>query len=221
MRPLVSVVTPTWQRPELLAETIRHLREQDYPNIEHVVIGDGLDDEARHRWALEQGQFCGHGARGYMDGRRILPSVFTSLGRNWSGLMPSSFGIAPLLVGYLMAGGNYIMNWSDDDRALSPFHITSLVDLLESSGADFVYPRVRIWRNGNPAGPETKTIGTDPPQHSQITHMLFRASCLHRFGMPRWGTHPVDWSLVEDWMKAGATWAMTTNVTFSHRLDQL
>jgi hypothetical protein len=145
---------------------------------------------------------------------------YVELGRNWSGLMPDSFGIAPLLVGYLMARGEYVMNWSDDDRALSQSHISRLVDLLEASGADFVYPRVRIWRNGNPDGPETKTIGTDPPEHSQITHMLFRASCLHRFGMPRWGTHPVDWSLVDDWMKAGATWAMLDDCTFSHRLDQ-
>jgi GT2 family glycosyltransferase len=200
------VVTPTWQRPELLAETIRHLREQDYPNIEHVIVSDGLDLNAE-QMALDAMD----------DGENVR---LCSLGRNWSGLMPESFGVAPLLVGYLMARGEYVMNWSDDDRALTKSHIDNLVDLLESSGADFVYPKVRIWRNGNPAGPETKTIGTDPPQHSQITHMLFRASCLHRFGMPRWGTHPVDWSLVDDWMQAGATWAMLDDCTFSHRLDQ-
>jgi cellulose synthase/poly-beta-1,6-N-acetylglucosamine synthase-like glycosyltransferase len=209
VRPLVSVVTPTWQRPELLAETIRHLREQDYPNIEHVVISDGED--GRLHWS-EVGP-----PRGV--GRPNILMRHVSLGRNWSGLMPSSFGIAPLLVGYLMARGEYVMNWSDDDRALTQSHISRLVDLLESSGADFAYPKVRIWRNGNPAGPETKTIGTDPPMHSQITHMLFRASCLHRFGMPRWSSHPVDWSLVSDWMNAGATWAMLDDCTFSHRLD--
>lgn len=196
----MSVVTPTWQRHELIYAMQEHLKQQDYPNIEHVIVSDGPDREL-YGWVGEETE-----------------GVY-ELGRNWSGLMPESFGIAPLLVGYLMARGDYIMNWSDDDRALTKSHITSLVDLLESSGADFVYPRVRIWRNGNPAGPETKTIGTDPPQHSQITHMLFRASCLHRFGMPRWGTHPVDWSLVEDWMKAGATWAMLDDCTFSHRLD--
>jgi cellulose synthase/poly-beta-1,6-N-acetylglucosamine synthase-like glycosyltransferase len=209
VRPLVSVVTPTWQRPELLAETIRHLREQDYPNFEHVIVSDGIDMRLEGRVRREYGDDS------------PVDLFFHHLGRNWSGLMPSSFGIAPLLVGYLAAHGDLIMNWSDDDRALTKDHISRLVDLLESSGADFVYPRVRIWRNGNPSGPETKTIGTDPPQHSQITHMLFRASCLHRFGMPRWGTHPVDWLLVEDWMRAGATWAMLDDCTFSHRLDQL
>ena len=207
-RPLVSVVTPTWQRPELLAETIGHVREQDYPNVEHWVISDGLDNR-QPPYVV-----------GLRDALPPVPMQYRYLGRNWSGLAPSSFGIAPLLVGYLMARGEYLMNWSDDDRALTTDHITGLVDLLESSGADFVYPKVRIWRVGDPDGPETAIIGSDPPRHGQITHMLFRASCLHRFGFPRWGSHPVDWSLVSDWMAAGATWAMLDDVTFDHRLDQ-
>jgi glycosyltransferase involved in cell wall biosynthesis len=211
MRPLVSVVTPTWQRHDLISGMMSELQDQDYPNLEHVVVSDGEDLWIEDHW---------HTFRDRRRLRRRIDQRYASLGRNWTGLMPESFGIAPLLVGYLMARGDYIMNWSDDDRALTKSHIAKLVNLLESSGADLVYPRVRIWRNGNPAGPETRTIGTDPPQHSQITHMLFRASSLHRFGMPRFGTHPVDWSLVDDWMKAGATWAMLDDCTFSHRLDQ-
>lgn len=204
MRPLVSVVTPTWQRPDLLAETIRHVREQDYGWIEHIIVSDGLDRELLIP---------------PRNGDPFVPT-YIELGRNWSGLMPASFGIAPLLVGYLAAAGDYVLPWCDDERALTQDHITRLVDLLESSGADFVYPRVRIWRNGDPDGPETAIIGTDPPENCQITHYLARASCFWRFGMPRWGSHPVDWSLIEDWMAAGATWAMLDAVTFSHRLDQ-
>jgi glycosyltransferase involved in cell wall biosynthesis len=210
-RPLVSVVTPTWNRPELLAETIRHVREQDYPSLlEHLVVSDGPD------MRVEQVLDCAR-----LRTEAGNPQLFSvQLGRNWSGLMPESFGVAPLLVGYLAAHGDYIMPWCDDERALTPDHITRLVDLLESSGSDFVYPKVRIWRVGNPDGPETKVIGTDPPAYCQITHYLFRAETLQRFGMPRWGTHPVDWSLVDDWMKADATWEMLDDVTFSHRLDQ-
>lgn len=219
MRKLVSVVTPTWQRPELLAETIRHVREQTYAPIEHLIISDG-PDASIHEAAAEQ-IIAAERWSGPETGHRFSYDAETyELGRNWSGLMPSSFGIAPLTVGYLMARGDYLMPWCDDERALTQSHISRLVGLLESSGADFVYPKVRIWRNGNPAGPETRTIGTDPPRHSQITHYLFRASTLERFGMPRWGTHPVDWSLVSDWMAAGATWAMLDDCTFSHRLDQ-
>ncbi len=207
-RPLVSVVTPTWNRPELLLDTVGHVREQDYEHLEHVVVSDGIDMilEGRIRHA-------------YADDSRI-DLFFHHLGRNWSGLMPESFGIAPLTVGYLMAHGEYVMVLCDDERMLVPDHITRLVDLLESSGADFVYPRVRIWRNGDPDGPETAVIGTDPPVYTQITHYLFRASCLWRFGMPAWGTHPVDWSLVAGWMRQGARWAMLDDVTFTHRLDQ-
>lgn len=207
-RPLVSVVTPTWQRPDLLAETIEHVREQDYPNVEHVVVSDGQDPG-----------FFGADIARYI-GPHHPPMRFVDLGRNWSGLAPESFGIAPLMVGYLMARGEYVMPWCDDERALIPDHLSALVNLLEETGADVVYPRVRIWRSGNPDGPETAIIGTDPPHYGQITHYLFRASNLHRFGFPRWGTHPVDWSLISDWMSAGARWAMLDQVTFSHRLDQ-
>lgn len=213
-RPLVSVVTPTWQRPELLAETLAHVRGQDYRPVEHVIVSDG-EDRAAARVAVAALD-CAE----QMDPGRDVAYRFTNLGRNWSGLMPSSFGVAPLLVGYLLARGEYVMPWCDDERALVPDHVSRLIDLLESTGADFVYPKVRIWRNGDPDGPETAVIGTDPPSYCQITHYLFRASCLHRFGMPRWGTHPVDWSLVADWMAAGARWAMLDDVTFDHRLDQ-
>lgn len=213
-RPLVSVVTPTWQRPELLIETIYHIREQTYPNIEHVIVSDGPD----HALVWEMSQ---RGIMPYlpMDGMRV-PIRFVEIGRNWSPFLPSSFGIAPLTAGYLLARGEYVMPWCDDERALTPDHISRLVELLESSGADFVYPKVRIWRNGDPDGPETAIIGTDPPAYCQITHYLFRADNLARFSMPRWGSHPVDWSMVSDWMAAGARWAMLDDCTFTHRLDQ-
>jgi glycosyltransferase involved in cell wall biosynthesis len=114
-RPLVSVVTPTWQRLELLAETLRHVREQDYPNIHHLIVSDGPDHRANFATldAAERPVSVRSGGTRYAE-----------LGRNWSGLMPESFGIAPLTVGYLMARGDYIMNWSDDDRALSQSHIS-------------------------------------------------------------------------------------------------
>lgn len=208
--PLVSVVTPTWNRPDLLAETIAHVREQDYPTIEHVVVHDGQTDDLTPFWS-ELG-----------PPRGALPGVLMrrlELGRNFSGLWPESFGVAPLTVGMLVARGEYLMPWCDDERALVPDHISRLVDLLESSGADFVYPRCHIWRNGDPDGPETAIIGTDPPRSGQITHWLFRRDLLRR-AMPRWGSHPCDWALISDWMAAGATWAMLDDCTFSHRLDQ-
>lgn len=42
--PLVSIVTPTLNRVELLEYTLRSVRNQSYPNLEHVVVDGGSTD---------------------------------------------------------------------------------------------------------------------------------------------------------------------------------
>lgn len=202
----VSIVIPTWQRRDLLLDTIRHISKQAYPNFEVVVVSDGLDSFNAELQNLT------------LEKPMILQVIY--LGRNWSGIDPSSFGVAPLMTGYLVARGDYIMPWCDDERAYTPWHILDLVSILEEDKVDFVYPKVKIWRNGNPNGPETAIIGTVPPEHGQITHYLFRAECLWKYGMPEWHSHPMDWNLVRKWMQNGATYSMLNEVTFEHRLDR-
>lgn len=210
-RPLVSVITPTWQRHGLLAETIAEIKAQDYPNLEHIIVSDGPDPDLRRLlWAR------GHRpADVFTDGGPTRLRLL-GLGRNWSTFVPNSFGIGPILAGLLQARGEYACWWCDDERA-DPDHLTKMVDLLEQRGVDFAYPKVRFWWAGQT--PEDGVdIGTDPPQHGQFTHCVFRTDLLRR-AMPAWGTHPGDWALCEAWMAAGATWAMAPEVTFSHRGD--
>jgi glycosyltransferase involved in cell wall biosynthesis len=38
---LVSVVTGTWHRHELLMEAIKNVRAQTYRPLEHVIVSDG------------------------------------------------------------------------------------------------------------------------------------------------------------------------------------
>ena len=72
--PLVSIVIPTWQRTELLLETLDHIQEQTYKNVEVIIVSDG--PQSLYNLDLVNRNYS-----------------IIELGRNWSGLMPDSFGI--------------------------------------------------------------------------------------------------------------------------------
>lgn len=46
-RPLVSVVIPTYNRPEMLVEAVESVAAQEYPNLELIVVDDGSRRPAR------------------------------------------------------------------------------------------------------------------------------------------------------------------------------
>ena len=45
-QPLVSVCVPHHNRPRLLAQALESLRQQDYPNLEVVLVDDASTDPA-------------------------------------------------------------------------------------------------------------------------------------------------------------------------------
>lgn len=42
--PLVTIITPAYNRADLVAETIESVLSQDYPNLEYIVLDDGSSD---------------------------------------------------------------------------------------------------------------------------------------------------------------------------------
>jgi hypothetical protein len=203
-RPLVSVITPTWQRPDLLAECIENVRASSYRPLEHVIIGDGPDRKTA-RVAVRA-----------LDCATVADVAvrYVPLGRNWSSFLPDSFCAAPMTVGMLVAGGAY-QTWLADDERMEPDHVEGLVDALKAQGADFAYGRVDMWGPGRAPW----TIGSSPPQLGEITNVLYRADLLRHGLYPFGAGMTSDWACIGQWIRAGATWAFVDRVTLTHRAD--
>jgi Glycosyl transferase family 2 len=208
-RPLVSVLTPTWERPDLLAGAIENVRQQSYRPLEHVVVSDGPDPKAVEiAWAARSGS---------EDGLHDVPVRFVALGRNWSSFLADSFVAAPTVVAQLVAAGDY-QTWLADDERMAPDHIAGLVAALEEQGADFAYGRARLYWNGQ--RPEDGwEIGGPVPRLGEITNALYRISILRHGLYPFGAGMTSDWACIAAWIAAGAEWAFVDRCTLTHRVD--
>jgi len=105
-KPLVSVITPAYNRAKFLDETIKSVLTQDYPNIEYIVLDDGSTDDTPQllaKYAL------------------LLKSVrHTNMGEALT-----------VNKGFRMAHGAYIIIVNSDDTIL-PNCISRLVEFMEA-----------------------------------------------------------------------------------------
>lgn len=211
MRKLVSVVTGTYNRHELLLEAVENVRRQTYRPIEHVIVADGPDEKLRH--------LVRFGAAAQPEGERFVPVIFQELGFHSSSLLTDSISAAPFMVAQLLARGEYQVWLADDERFLEPESIEKMVDALEAYDADFVYPKVRMHWPNNERQPTV--IGGNPPRNGQFTHMLYRRDALDRGALFR--THVgsgTDWDACARMMSSGLRWAFVPEVLLSHRVDK-
>lgn len=214
-RPLVSVVTGTWQRHDLLMEAIANLREQTYRPLEHIVVSDGPDPELREMIGRNLNL---HAHDCIKTPERYVPIVFQECGFNWSSFLAASMSAVPFQVAQWLTRGP-LLCWMADDERFQPDHIESLVTLLEEKDADFVYSRCAVWMLWH--GPQhVMEIGTDPPVLGTVTNVLYRRELLDYRGFRQHIGSGSDWDQVQGWMQAGARWAMLDRVTMSHRADK-
>ena len=113
----VSIVTPSFNQAKFLAETLRSVREQTYPGIEHIVVDGGSTD-------------------GSVDILRAAPGI------RWISERDGG-QVDAINKGFAMAKGD-ILGWLNSDDTISPDAVRIAVDALERSGADLVYGDVRI-----------------------------------------------------------------------------
>lgn len=221
-RKLVSVVTGTYNRHDLLLDAIENVRQQTYRPLEHVIVADGPDPELRRlvRASLAEGRWSTftEDHHGDLVERYDVPIIFQELGFHSSSLFTDSMSAAPFMTAQLLARGDYQMWLADDERMLVPDHIETLVRLLEDYDADFAYPKVEMtWPNST----KRNVIGMNPPRNGQLTHMLYRRDALDKGALFR--THVgsgTDWDACARLMASGARWVFNPHVTLTHQVDK-
>ena len=212
-RKLVSVVTGTYQRHDLLMEAIENVRAQTYRPLEHVIVSDGPDPKLDV--LVNRSRNADWEANG---SERCVSIVYAELGFWASGLLTNSISAAPFMVAQLLAHGDLQMWLADDERMLVPDHIEKLVGMIEDYDLDFAYPKVKMtW----PDSERTDVIGTSPPQNGQFTHCLYRRDALDRGALFR--THVgsgTDWDCAARMMDSRCRWGFLREVTLSHVVDK-
>jgi len=182
--PLVTVITPTWQRHEyLLTRCIPGVQAQGYPATEHLVISDGPDAELAAKLSMP-----------WLDGWKNL----------WYRELPAHdpephHGHHARAYGLELARGEYI-TYCDDDDALRPAHCSRLAQALdEHPEAGFAVSQMC---SHGPHG--TSTIGAGPLACGNVgTPMIMHRREIAQVASWDHASAFEDWELVLAWLNAG------------------
>ncbi len=183
--PLVSVVSPTWQRHEwLLERCIASVQAQTYPLIEHVIVCDG-PDPGLASLVKDAYQFS------RVDVRfRELP---VNPDPRW--------GTRARLAGLEIATGDLIA-YLDDDDSYRPDHVARLVEALEEHPeVGFAFSQMA---SHNTLTGDVSTIGSGEVAPCAIgTPMIMHRREL--LELATWGPPDSmeDWRLVDRWSERG------------------
>ena len=202
--PLVSIVTPTWDRNNFVFRAILSVALQEYRPIQHIVVSDGPNPELERRVRMLRGE-----KPGYELMVDFLPEHDTS----------AKWGHYARMRGIELAKGDYVC-YLDDDEEYLPHHVNWLAQELTLSGAGFAYSQVLVHEPG-----QDWVSGQEPPAYTHVSTstIMHRREILDiatwRPGDPQ-VTHEgsIDWDLVKRWLDAGVKWGYVNDVTVhAHR----
>lgn len=188
MSPLVSVITPTWNRHDLLFERcIPSVATQTYDNMEHIVVSDGPDPYISETPNL--------GWIRYFE----LPEH-----------VPGHIGNPARKFGIEQAEGEYIA-YLDDDDSYRPEHVALHVAALEAN------PEARFSRSimasHNPSGLLPIGYGDPGPGNVGTPMIVHRRELLDIATWRDGFSEYEDWELVQSWINAGVKWTAIDEIT--------
>jgi glycosyltransferase involved in cell wall biosynthesis len=193
--PLVSVVIPTFDRPELCVRAVRSALAQDWVTLEVIVVGDACPRFAAVMAALG-------------DELRVRG---INLPRNHG---PG--GAVPRNVGILAAAGQWIA-YLDDDNTWDPDHVSTVMAAVRDAGASWGFSSMRV--------PDGTDLGFSEPAPGRIdTSCVVHAKRLFdAYGpwrsLQETGEYAHDWELFSRWVANGEPWAATGNPTLRYNTE--
>ncbi|MCC3437710.1 glycosyltransferase [Microcoleus sp. PH2017_05_CCC_O_A] len=184
-QPLVSVIIPTKDRPEMLAQAVQSVLNQTFPDIEIIVINDGGID-----------------VQNVLDALNLKRNIiYLKHDQNLDRSAARNTGIH-------VASGKYIA-YLDDDDTYHPSHVETLVNFLENSEHKVAYTDAVMAEQRKQDGKYVTTNRTVPysldfdnekilvNNFIPILCLIHEKSCLDETGAfdVNLGTHE-DWDLL-------------------------
>lgn len=191
--PLISVVIPTYKRPDLLNRAIATALAQDYANLEVVVVGDNCPDLAE---LLSLG-----------DPAPRVRIFNLQQNHGAGGAVPRNHAIA--------AAGGPLIAYLDDDNAWKPDHVSSLYEAIRETGAAFAFSSMEV------DGTDLKF--TEPKQGGIDTSCILHQKALAtKYGNWKDRTaanYYHDWELVSRWVAGSEKWVATKKPTLIYNAE--
>lgn len=198
MAPKVSVVTCSYNRPELLRKAVESMRAQTDSDWEHLILDDGStnrDVRAVLEWAAEDSRTKVWASRSNHD----RPAM------NWNFLLDRALG-------------KYFTVLDDDNEKLPTFVAAMSRELDRDNTLDVVTCGWRVVRDGLPPVDSHLNLSTTPQELAHLSTcdggaMLYRRSAFERAG---YFSEAIRTSEDWDWLRRAAGLGRVKNLLAVH-----